>query len=285
MDKPLLEATRKWCVDLGLETLAFEPGSMSVTQWTTWKEAAGPALVQTGGWVENQRAIKSASEIESLRAASRIADLAFETILDVIRVGMSERELAVEIRRALAIAGSDGAAFEPIVLFGERTALPHGRPGDRRLDRGDMIQFDFGAVVDGYRSDMSRAVALGPRPVELAGVYDVVRDAQRHVLDGIVAGMTGAEADALAREPIVAAGYGEFFKHSTGHGVGLDVHEKPNLSARSTAVLEAGMVVTVEPGIYISSLGGVRIEDTIHVGSTSGEALTDAPKDELITLS
>lgn len=267
--------------DLG--RLAFERAHLSVAAFEDWREK-GVELVGVEGWIEALRSIKSPGEIDAIRRAAAIADRVFVEILDFVRVGITERILAAELDRRLILAGAESPAFPTIVASGERSALPHARPTGRALERGEVVLFDFGAVVDGYHSDVSRTVACGAPSSELAAVYEVVLDAQRRAIDGLVPDMGGREADALARDAIASAGYGDRFGHSLGHGIGLEVHEAPRLGRTSEDRLESHTVVTVEPGIYIDRLGGVRVEDDVLVGPQGAEVLTAAPKDELITL-
>lgn len=281
LDRPFLRA-RARLAEAG--RLLFESAHLTVADWEALQGEQGPPLSGVTGWVEELRSVKSEDEIDAIRRAAAVAGRALEDLLPEVRAGVSERALAALLDHRLAAHGAERPAFETIVAFGERSALPHARPGPRRLSDGDVVLIDFGAVVDGYCCDLTRTVALGEPPAELRRVYRIVRDAQRAVIDGIREGMSGVEADALAREPIAAAGHGERFGHSTGHGLGLEVHEEPRLGTRSTSTLTAGMVVTVEPGIYIEGLGGVRIEDDVVVGPGSADVLTGAPDDALICL-
>jgi len=282
-EKPLAVA-RGLARDRGTARMVFERAHVSVADWEAWRDEGGTEPVGVDRWVEELRRVKSPAEIEILRRAARIADLAFESILESVHPGVEERLLALELDRRLIEAGAEGSAFPTIVAFGERAALPHARPTERALRRGDIVLFDFGAVVQGYHSDLSRTVTCGPAGSELAEAYDVVLAAQRAAIEGIRSGLTGREADGLARETIAQAGHGERFGHSLGHGIGLEVHEAPRLSRTSEDLLEPHMVVTIEPGVYIETKGGVRIEDDVVVGPHGVEVLTAAPKDTLITL-
>lgn len=278
----LLKSAREALFERGAGRVGFERAQLSYRAWSEWSEEAGPALVPVGEWVEETRAIKSDGEIEAIHRACRIADETFEFLLDSLGPGVSERELAGRLEMELVRRGAEGASFEPIVAFGERSALPHARPTERRLARGEMVLFDFGAVADGYVSDMTRTVACGDPPGAMAEVYALVLEAQAAALSGIRAGMTGPDADALARDVIEAAGHGARFGHSLGHGIGIEVHEAPRLSRKSVDTLAAGMVVTIEPGIYVDGVGGVRIEDDAAIGSSGLEVLSAAAKDELL---
>jgi Xaa-Pro aminopeptidase/Xaa-Pro dipeptidase len=201
--------------------------------------------------------------------------------LPEVRPDVREDELAVELEYRMRRGGAERAAFETIVASGPRSALPHGRASDRRLRRGDLVTFDFGAVVGGYHSDCTRTLVLGPASAEQRTIYALVRDALEAAEAGIRPGMTGRQADALARERIAAAGYGDAFGHGLGHGVGLAVHEGPTLSPREEAVLPPGAVVTIEPGVYRSGWGGVRVEDLVVLEEAGPRRLGGLPRDLL----
>lgn len=283
-NESMLKGARELLTGRGVSRVAFEREQLTYRAWTEWSQVEGPALVPVAEWIEEGRAVKSGSEIEAIRRACRVADDAFETILAEVRPGITERELAARLELELIARGAEGASFDTIVAFGERSALPHARPGPRELRRGDAVLFDFGAVIDGYVSDMTRTVSCGKPAAELREIYGVVLEAQRAALEGIEAGMSGPQADGLARGAIDAAGFGPLFGHSLGHGIGLEVHEAPRLSRKSEDRLAPGMTVTIEPGIYLENVGGVRIEDDALVTESGLEALTTAPKDDLIVL-
>ena len=280
----LLKVCRDLLAERGASKVGFEREQLSYRAWSEWSDRGSPDLVPVEEWIEELRMIKSAPEIAAIRKACRIADETFETMLEQVRPGVTERELAARLNLELAARGAEGPSFETIVAFGERSALPHARPGARELRRGDVVLFDFGAVADGYVSDMTRTVACGEPAAEMGAVYALVLEAQAAAVRGIRAGMTGPEADGLARTVIEAAGHGPDFGHSLGHGIGLEVHEAPRLGRKSQDRLEAGMTVTIEPGVYLEGLGGVRIEDDALVTETGAELLTSAPKDHLIVL-
>ena len=280
----MLKTAREILLREGASRVAFEREQLTYRSWSEWSQVEGPALVPVAEWVEESRAVKSPAEIEAIREACRIADEAFAAILAEVHPGITERELAARLELSLVERGAEGASFESIVAFGERSALPHARPGSRELRRGDIVLLDFGAVAGGYVSDMTRTVSCGEPVAEMREVYAVVREAQRAALQGIGAGMSGPEADGLARQVIGAAGYGAHFGHSLGHGIGLEVHEAPRLSQKSEDRLAPGMTVTIEPGIYLKGIGGVRIEDDALVTEAGLEALTASPRDDLIVL-
>jgi Xaa-Pro aminopeptidase len=280
----LMQVARDVLSERGAMRVAFEREQLSYRAWSQWSESEGPALVPAAEWVEEIRMVKAPAEIDAIRRACKVADATFESILGMVRPGVSERELAARLDLELSVEGAERPAFETIVAFGERSALPHARPGSRQLRSGEVVLFDFGAVVDGYVSDMTRTVACGEPPERLSEIYAVVLESQETALGGIAAGVTGPEADALARDVIERAGFGSRFGHSLGHGIGLEVHEAPRLSRKSENRLASGMTVTVEPGIYLEGIGGVRIEDDALIGERGVEVLSSAPKKDLIRL-
>ena len=261
----------------------FEADVLPYLEWQRLSEG-GAGLVPTRGLVDGVRAVKDDEEIAKLRRAARIADRALEALTAETWVGRTEKEIAWRLRELLHAHGADEQAFDAIVASGPNGALPHAHPTDRIVDRGTLVTIDWGARVDGYYSDCTRTFSTGSLPARLREIYDLCLSAQQAAVAGIRAGLTGVEADALAREPITAAGYGDAFGHGLGHGVGLAVHEAPRLSTESTDTLEAGHCVTVEPGIYLPGEGGVRIEDLAIVRADGLEVLTSFPK-ELIDVS
>lgn len=229
------------------------------------------------------RNAKSAEEVQCIRRAQRIAEAALAHLLALPLAGMTEREAALELDYTMLRQGAEALSFETIAVAGENGSKPHGVPGSRKLRAGDFLTLDFGAVVDGYHSDMTRTVAIGTPGAEQSKIYDTVLRAQQAALEILKPGVPCKDVDAAARGVIENAGYGEHFRHSTGHGVGLEIHEAPSLFGRSKAVLEPGMVVTIEPGIYVPGFCGVRIEDMALITESGYENLTTAPK-ELIML-
>ena len=214
--------------------------------------------------------------MSALRAAAELAQAALAEVLPTIREGETEFEVAARLEAALRRRKSEWHPFQTIVASGPRSALPHARTSDRAIGTGDWLLLDFGAQVDGYCADLTRTVVVGARADERQRtVYDLVQQAQRRALDHLHAGMTGREADALAREVIARQGYGDAFGHSLGHGLGLEVHEAPRLAMTAEGLLAAGMVVTVEPGIYLPGWGGVRLEDDVHLTHVGPELLSD----------
>lgn len=235
-------------------------------------------LIPTEGLVAKLRMIKSAEEIELIRRAVAITDQAWAELLPEIKAGRKEFEIAALFEYIQRRLGAAGASFETIVASGPRSALPHGVAGDRILEKGDLVVLDGGAVYNGYCSDFTRTVAVGEPDPEAEKIYNIVLEAQERALKGIRPGMTGRQVDALAREVIKEAGYGEYFGHGLGHSLGLAVHEDPRLSPRDETVLSPGMVFTVEPGIYLPGRGGVRIEDVVVVTEDGCQNLTRSAK-------
>ena len=205
--------------------------------------------------------IKTEKEIEAISRAAALGDRCFTHILGFIQPGMSDKQVADEIERFLYENGAEGLAFPVISVSGERSCLPHGEPTDKIIQKGEFLTLDFGAVIDGYCGDMTRTVAIGHATPEMRKVYGIVLEAQLAAIDFIKAGVRCSDADKVARDIIANAGYGEYYPHGLGHGVGIEVHEAPSLNAKSEEVLEKDMAVTIEPGIYIPDRFGVRIED------------------------
>ncbi|HEY8487498.1 MAG TPA: Xaa-Pro peptidase family protein [Thermaerobacter sp.] len=268
----------------GVRRLGFEADHVRYGEWQRLRAAVPEAieLVGVSGWVEQLRRIKDEVELAWIREAARLADEALLEVLAGLRPGVTERQLALDLEFAMRRRGATAAAFDLIVVAGPRSALPHGQPGPHALEPGQFVTLDYGAVVGGYCSDCTRTVVVGRATPRHREIYRVVLEAQRRALEAIRPGATGAEVDRAARQVIEEAGYGDRFGHATGHGVGLEVHEGPRLSALAEDErLEPGMVVTVEPGIYIPGWGGVRIEDLVVVTEDGGEILTRVSKELL----
>jgi Xaa-Pro aminopeptidase len=239
----------------------------------------GLDLVPRAGLVESLRAVKDERELEAVRAACAITDRVFDRIADESFVGRTEREVAWTMTELFHEAGAHDLGFELIVASGPNAAKPHARAGERTIGRGETVVIDAGCFVDGYASDYTRTFATGPLPDELRDAYGVVLQAQQAALDGIQAGLTGVEADALARRVVDGSRFAGLFGHGLGHGLGIEVHEAPRMSTESSDTLAAGNVVTVEPGIYIPERGGIRIEDDVLVTDGGIENLTQLRKD------
>jgi len=257
----LLEA----CTSLGIGKLGFESRQLSVKSWRDLSaELDAIELVTTEDLVEGLRWVKEPEEIGSIERAQDATDSAFEEILDRVSVGMTERQLTRELEDAIYRAGADGLSFETIAAFGENAAEPHHEPTHRALREGDAIKLDFGALWGGYHTDMTRTIAFGQAPPEIKKIHEVVREAQQAGIDAVKPGAVGKDVDAIVRKVISDEGF-EPYDHGLGHGVGLEIHERPGLVSSSDDVLPIGTVVTVEPGIYVPGLGGVRIEDVVEV--------------------
>jgi Xaa-Pro aminopeptidase len=256
----------------------FEADVLPYAEWKRLSDGAAK-LVPAAGIVEELRAVKDDEEVAKLRRAAKIADRGLEALTAETWIGRSEKELAWRLRELLHAHGADNLSFESIVAAGANGARPHADPTDRIVEKGTLVTVDWGVRVDGYRSDCTRTFSTGNLSNRLREAYAVCLGAQKRACAGIKAGMTGVEADALAREPIADAGYGKQFGHGLGHGVGLEVHEAPRLSTESTDTLEPGNAVTIEPGIYIEGLGGVRIEDLGIVREDGVDLLTSFPKE------
>ncbi|ARD46830.1 Xaa-Pro dipeptidase [Sporosarcina sp. P37] len=268
--------------EMKIETLGFEKEDLSYSQFEQYEELVGARLVPVAGLVEKLRLIKTPEEIEVLKQAAAIADAAFLYICSVIKAGKTELEIANELEFFMRKQGAASSSFDIIVASGKRGALPHGVASDKVIETGDLVTMDYGALYNGYISDITRTVAIGEPSAKLREIYEVTQHAQELGVAQIKPGMTGIEADAITRDYIKSKGYGEAFGHSTGHGIGLEVHEAPSLSFRSDTVLVPNMTVTVEPGIYLPGVGGVRIEDDILITETGNERLTKSTKELLI---
>ncbi len=233
--------------------------------------------------IEKIAVIKDATEIENIKKAVAITDQAFSQILGLITPGIAELDIAAEISYRQRKLGAEADAFETIVASGARSALPHGRASSKKIKNGELVTLDFGCVVEGYHSDMTRTVHMGSPKPEARKIYSVVADAQRKATDAAKSGMKSKLLDAVARNHIRQHGYDKYFRHSLGHGIGLQIHEQPRISVQSTATLETGNVITIEPGVYIPNYGGVRIEDDVVIVDGSCEVLNRSSK-ELIVL-
>jgi len=258
--------------------VGFEATAVSYASWETLR-GGGLDLVPRHGLVEALRAVKDDGELDAIRRAGEITSRAYERFAEERFVGRTERDLAWRLDELFHEFGAHAPAFETIVASGPNSARPHARPTDRAVGAGETVVIDAGAQVDGYCADCTRTFATGPLPDELRDAYVATSDGQLAGLEAVRAGVTGIDADAAARDRIGAAGYGDKFGHGLGHGVGLDVHEAPRLSRESSDTLVAGNVVTVEPGIYLEGLGGIRIEDLVIVTDGEPEILTTSTKD------
>ncbi len=258
----------------------FEGRYCSVAFWESWQEQMKGSRIRlesVTGLVEQLRAVKDEQELQHIRIAAQLADAAVEHALKVVREGMTEKELAWEIESFLRSRGADALAFNPIVVFGERTALPHGQPSDRPLRKGDLITLDLGAMVNGYCSDITRTFVFGRPNAEQKRLHQAVWDALQRGVEAVRAKQKGSAVDRIVRQTLKEHQLDKFFLHGTGHGVGLEIHEQPALGKRSKDVLQPNMVVTVEPGVYLDRFGGVRLEEMVLVTEGDPELLTHAP--------
>ena len=275
-----LNETLKTLIDENdIGKIAFEADNVTVQRLEQWKEKLEVEFIPVSGWVEELRSIKTEQEIENIRQAAKIGDQAFAELLPKIRSGVSEIEIALELEFLMRRAGASGMSFSPIIASGPQSALPHARPSERILMYGDFVVFDFGCIVNGYCSDMTRTIVIGEPEEQHLLIYDLVLEAQLESLAADAPGRMGSEIDAIARDIITDAGYGEYFGHGLGHSLGLEIHESPRLSKADHTVLQPGMVVTVEPGVYLPGFGGVRIEDLVVVREDGHEVLTSTFKE------
>ncbi|MBI4251501.1 MAG: aminopeptidase P family protein [Candidatus Tectomicrobia bacterium] len=270
---------------LRLKRLAFEESHLSYGDFRRLRKLAkGVRLSPASALVEELRLRKEEPEVRLLRRGARVNGKALAETLRAIRPGAREREIALALETAMRDLGASGPSFGTIVASGPRSALPHGVASDRKIRRGDLITIDYGAVVGGYHADTTRVVSLGKPSRKGEAVYRIVLEAQEAAVEAVAPGVPASEVDAVARKIIERAGYGKAFGHGTGHGVGLDIHEGPRLAPGSRDVLDPGMVVTIEPGIYLPGWGGVRIEDMVLVTGKGKEVLTRPISKELVVL-
>jgi len=280
--KPL-QPLKELCANCGIRNLGFEEAHVTYESYIEYsKQFSKMSLAPVGKTVERLRTVKDSWEIEKIKKAAEIADSAFTDVLKFIRPGMGESDAAAEIEYHMRKHGASGPSFETIVASGERSALPHGVASGKAINHGEPVIFDFGACYDDYCSDMTRTVFIGKPDKQLKKIYDVVLKSQIAALKSLSPGRKGSRVDAVAREMISRCGFGDNFGHGLGHGVGLEIHEEPRLSPMGEATLKNGMVVTVEPGIYVTGLGGVRIEDLAVVNGESPIILTKSRKDLII---
>lgn len=262
-----------------INSVLFEDQSISASVYLKMKNAFKKAQLFAGSDRLNKlRMVKTESELKIIAKAEQICCKAFVRILDFIKPGMTEKTVAAELEYYMKQEGGEGTAFDTVAVSGARCSLPHSVPSDKKIEKGDFVTLDFGCMLDGYASDMTRTIVVGRASEEQKRVYNAVKDAQQVGLEFIRAGALAKDADHAARSVIEKNGFGKYFRHSLGHGVGLLVHELPNLSPKSEIALEENMVVSCEPGIYIPDFGGVRIEDLICVKNGGNLNFTDADK-------
>lgn len=277
--KGLIEELEKLRKRARLERIAIQPGHVSVALRKRLVKALGAKrLMEVEDKLLEQRAVKGGDEVRAINKALEIQQAAFRETLEFIAPGQTEAEVTAFLEYRMRALGADGTSFPSIVAADANAALPHAIPGQTKLKRGGIVLIDWGARWGGYCSDLTRVVALGKMPAKIREIYQIVLDAQAAAIDTIAPGVELKKIDAAARRVIRKAGYAEAFGHSTGHGIGLDIHELPTLAARSEGVLEEGHVVTVEPGIYLPGIGGVRIEDDVLVTERGHRILSELPK-------
>lgn len=279
---PIFEKVADLVQKEGLRELGFEETTVSFLEYSVLEEIIDAQLIPISGMIEELREIKDEEEIAIIEKACSIADLAYDHILKMIQPGMTEIEVANQLDFYMRSLGASGVSFETIVASGLRSAMPHGVASKKIIEQGDLITIDFGCYYEGYVSDMTRTFAIGDPGEQLKEIYQIVLEAQLAVLEVAKPGVTGKQLDAVARDYITKHGYGEAFGHSTGHGIGLEIHEGPNVSVRAEKQFVPGNIITDEPGIYLPGIGGVRIEDDLLITSDGNRVLTHSPKELII---
>ena len=276
------DSAAKHIANLGLKRVGIEEEYISYATATAYKdEIPSVDLVPMNELLTEIRSVKEMEEVQNIRRAAAVADEGWNMIQRRIRPGVSERELALDLEFFMRKHGADGVSFQIIIASGVRSALPHGIASDKLVEAGDLVICDFGALVDGYCSDMTRTLVVGKASDEQKKIYETVLTAQLKALDAVRPGITGVELDAIARKIITSAGYGESFGHGLGHGVGIEIHELPHVNHLGTTPLQPGNILTIEPGIYLPELGGVRIEDLVLVTREGCQVLSASDKELL----
>jgi Xaa-Pro aminopeptidase len=267
------------CQEHKLESLLFEDQDMTVASHARYTAAVPAKLIPAGEAFSETREVKEEIEVERIVAAQRIAEKALEEILPLIKPGAVEREVAAELDYRMARLGSTGVSFPTIFVSGAKSSLPHGTPGDKKIEAGDFVTIDFGAMVGGYHSDMTRTFAVGFATDEMKKVYNTVLEAQLAGIEAFAVGKPGSQVDKAARDIIEAAGYGPYFGHGLGHSLGLNIHEMPRAAKAFTRPFVQGNIITMEPGIYLPGKFGVRIEDMVYLAADGKRNLTCYPKE------
>ena len=265
-----------------IRRMGFEDAYMTVQDWERYRKALSCELVPAAELLRQLRMVKDEEELEAMVAAQRIAERALADILEEIRPGVTEKEIAARLQYLMLHYGASDMSFDPIVVSGPNGSLPHGVPSEKEIRQGEFVTMDFGCICHGYCSDMTRTVAVGYATEEMQRVYQTVLSAQLAGIAAAKAGLTGREVDGAARAVIEAAGYGDYFGHSFGHGVGVEIHESPNASPMNDSPLPVGAVISAEPGIYLPGKLGVRIEDVILLTEDGCKDITKAPKDLIV---
>jgi Xaa-Pro aminopeptidase len=282
--KGILQAAASWLKKNGVRACAFEASDLNYAQFDHLRLEAGLGLrlKPAGELIEELRVVKDQGEIEAIRSAGKVTAEVFADLLAQVRPGVIERDLAAEIEYRMRKKGAEGVAFETIVASGRRSAYPHARPSSKALQENELVIFDLGAIIKGYAADMTRTVFLGEPWRRIRNLYSAVLKAQAGAVRAVRDTASAGEIDSVARRILAKHGLARYFTHSTGHGVGLEIHETPRLAKGQTACLRSGAVVTVEPGVYLEGFGGIRIEDTVLVGPRSPETLTPASKEHWV---
>jgi Xaa-Pro aminopeptidase len=275
-----LDALKEVIAKEGIGSLGFDK-RIRFSEYEQYQKL-GVDLIPLENFMESLRERKTQVEIDKIRRACQITDQALGDVLTIIKVGMTEREVEIRLKNRMIELGADNTWDRFIVASGARGAMPHGMASDKVIELGDMVTFDIGCSFQGYYSDLTRTVAMGEPSAKMKEIYAIVKEAQQRGVDQAKAGMTGKDLDAVCRDYITEQGYGEYFKHGTGHGLGLDVHEAPRVSAANNEPLAEGACVTIEPGIYIKDLGGVRIEDDVILTKDGCIVLNAFPKELII---
>ncbi|MCX7653283.1 MAG: Xaa-Pro peptidase family protein [Fervidobacterium sp.] len=280
--RTFLETVAELINTLELRKIAIEKDRISAGYFETLSSKVNAQFEDVSNLILDVRAKKSEEEIEKIKIAVEIAENAFKRMLEIVKPGMKEYELSAFLEYQMRLLGAEDVAFESIVASGYRGALPHGKATDKVIEKGEPVVVDWGARYQGYNSDLTRVFCIGEAPEKVKEVYKIVYDAQQKALEIIKAGITGKEVDSVARNHINELGYGEFFGHGLGHGIGLEVHENPSLSYRYDKPLESGHVVTVEPGIYLEGEFGIRIEEDVVVRENGCQILTTLTRELII---
>ncbi len=279
---PTLQMVEDFLRRRQVRRLGFEEDRTTVSEYETLRSKLTCELVPAAALLAEARAVKDPGEVEAMIDAQRITEKALDEVLPFIKAGRTEKEIAARLQYLMLHYGAENMSFDPIVVSGPNGSLPHGVPGERVIQNGEFVTMDFGCIYHGYCSDMTRTVAVGFATEEMQRVYSTVLSAQEAGIRAARAGVTGREVDGAARAVITAAGYGDYFGHSFGHGVGVEIHEAPNASPMNEKPLPAGAVISAEPGIYLPGKLGVRIEDVILLTEEGCKDLTKAPKELII---
>jgi len=280
----LVDAAGKLARKKKPKTAGYEDSNLTCQQFDSLKMSSGPRVrwKPLGEMIEELRAVKGPEEIEAIRKACQLTCEVLEEVVPFLRPGARESDLAAEVEYRVRLKGGDRTAFDTIVASGPRAALPHAHASEKVLNRSELVIFDLGAILAAYAADMTRTFYLGEPPRLVRRIYEAVREAQAEAVEALSAGARAGDVDAAARNALARRGLAKYFTHSTGHGVGLEIHERPRLGKGEKTRLAVGSVVTAEPGVYMEGFGGVRVEDTVLIGPEGPEILTPAPKDRWV---